>query len=229
MGPVVESARRSLPHARVLVVDDGSSDKTGEAARRAGALVVRHPFRMGYGAALATGFRVALRRGASAVLQLDGDGQHDPAQAPELLAPVLSGDADLVIGSRFLSPRGYRPPFLRRTGIRLFAFLARLAGVSVTDPTSGFRALSRRAFTLFAESPQFPTDFPDADVLVMAHRRGLAIVEIPAVMRPCPGKRSMHRGLAPVYYIFKVLLSMGLARIGSREAGKTRRSGPESS
>ncbi|MEW5735116.1 MAG: glycosyltransferase family 2 protein [Thermodesulfobacteriota bacterium] len=211
VGAVVAAVRRALPRAPVLVVNDGSSDRTGEEARRAGAMVAAHPFRMGYGAALVTGYRLALRKGADVVLQLDGDGQHDAAQAPLLLGPVLEGSADIAIGSRFLSRNGYRPPLMRRAGIRLFSFLASLAGVRVTDPTSGFRALSRRAFSMFAESPHFPSDFPDADVIVLSHRAGLAVCEVPAAMRPCPGKISMHGGLAPVYYVFKMMLSMALA------------------
>ena len=118
IGPVVERIRQQVA-ADILVVNDGSRDSTGADAAAAGAIVAPHPVNLGYGAALQTGYRYALRRGYDAVLQLDADGQHDPDSIPALLA-AFSGGADVVVGSRFLHPESYRPPLVRRLGMTLF-------------------------------------------------------------------------------------------------------------
>jgi len=219
---VVRGVLRVLPRARVLVVDDGSADATAGLARRAGAAVVSHPFNLGYGAALETGFLYALSHGFSAAVLVDGDGQHDPAFLPRLLEPLASGRADLVVGSRFLERGGYRTPRMRRAGMLLFGWLASLyTGQRVTDPTSGFQALNRRAMELFAAG-HFPPDFPDADVLILLSRAGLVIREVPVRMNPAPDAGSMHRGLVPLYYVFKMLLSMALAMVRKKPGGFAR-------
>ncbi len=134
----------------VVVVDDGSHDGTGDIAARAGATVLRHPFNLGYGAALQTGYKYALERNATLVVQMDADGQHDPAQIGELAARVRSGDYDLVVGSRFLETTGYKMGLLRSIGRKVFSALARLADLRVSDPTSGFQCMNRRVLDLYA-------------------------------------------------------------------------------
>ncbi len=205
---VIEGIRATDPRLAVLVVDDGSTDETAAVARQAGAPVVRLPFNLGYGTALQTGYKYALREGYDCVVQLDGDGQHEPADIPHLLAVLERGDADVVIGSRFLGEPTYRPDTARRIGMRvfrLFAFI--LTGVRFTDVTSGFQALDRSALRFFA-AERYPADYPDADVLVMLTRAGFRVAETPVRMYAKPDAQSMHAGLRPVYYIFKMLLSM---------------------
>lgn len=198
----------------VLVVDDGSEDATVSAASSEGAVVVSLPFNLGYGAALQTGYRYALTHGYEYAVQLDADGQHDPASIPALLAAAESGWADVVVGSRFLGEGAYKPPLPRALGMRIFARIASsITGQKITDPTSGFQALNARTMQLFAEG-DFPSDFPDADVLVMLHRLGYRIAEVPVVMHPGAAHKSMHRGLRPVYYIFKMLLSLLVTVLG---------------
>ncbi|RMG13345.1 MAG: glycosyltransferase family 2 protein [Planctomycetota bacterium] len=192
----------------VLVVDDGSSDGTCEVARRHGARCLRHPFNLGYGAALQTGYKYAARAGYEVVVQLDADGQHDPRFVPVLAERVLSGAVDACVGSRFLLGEGYIPPRLRRAGMILFGYIASVVtGRRITDPTSGYQALSRRVFEYF-QSDVFPTDYPDADMLILLHRAGFRVEERPVAMRPAPGGRSMHSGLRPLFYVFKMLLSI---------------------
>ncbi len=196
----------------VAAVDDCSSDDTAAVAAAAGATVLRLPFNLGYGGALQTGYLYARACDYAAVVQLDGDGQHDPVCAPALLEPILSGEADLVLGSRF---RGdscrYRVPWARRLGQKLFGALAGLlTGRPVTDPTSGYQALAPRTVRLYC-TRLFPDDFPDADMWVLLHRLGLRVVERPAIMHAAEGA-SMHSGvLRPLYYVAKLGLAMFIA------------------
>jgi glycosyltransferase involved in cell wall biosynthesis len=207
---VVWEIRQEVPEGVVLVVNDGSRDRTEEQARAGGARVLTHPFNMGYGVTLQTGYKYALKYGFDFVLQMDGDGQHDPGYLPVLLREVREGEADVVIGSRFLGEGDYRPARLRQVGICLFRFLAsRLCGQRITDPTSGYQALSLRALK-FCTEDSFPGDYPDADVLVMMHRGGLRIREIPVRMHPNAQGKSMHSGLKPLYYMYKMCLSIAL-------------------
>jgi glycosyltransferase involved in cell wall biosynthesis len=206
--PIVERVREILPAADVLIVDDGSSDDTALDARAGGAFVVRHPFNLGYGAALQTGYRFALERGYDFLLQMDSDGQHDPACLSELLEPVRKGRADVTIGSRFLSNQGYKSPVARRLGSALFGALASaITRKHITDPTSGFWSMNRAAIERCAQD-SFPHDFPDADVLIALHRAGLRMEEVPVRMFPRSDGASMHAGLKPLYYVFKMMLSI---------------------
>lgn len=198
---------RVVPADAVVVIDDGSSDDTAAVARAAGVRVVSHPFNLGYGAALQTGYKYAQRQRARWLVQLDADGQHDPADIPQLLAPLERGAADLALGSRFIEPSGYAMGAARDTGRRLLQrLLAALGGPHITDPTSGYQAMSARIVELYCRE-YFPADYPDADMLLLLHRFGFRIVEVPVRMAPSP-RRSMHQGLAVVYYAYKMMLSL---------------------
>ena len=215
VGGVVRRVRIAAPFAQVLVVDDASCDKTGQEAREAGARVIRHPFNLGYGAAVKTGLLVARAENFHFVVHMDGDGQHEPDSMAGLLDAVRKGGVDVAIGSRFLGGGSYRVPLLRRVGMLIFGRIVSVAtGRRLTDPTSGFAALSRRAVSLFCQSDHYPADFPDADVIIMAHRAGLKVSESPVKMYESPPeKKSMHDGLAPLYYVFKMFLSVFLALV----------------
>jgi glycosyltransferase involved in cell wall biosynthesis len=206
LASVLEAIAGTGLACEVVVVDDGSRDATSLVATRAGARVLRHPFNLGYGAALQTGYKYALERGASIVVQLDADGQHDPAEIPRLLAAVETGELDLVVGSRFLGRGDYRMGALRSLGRRVFQTIARLAGLRVSDPTSGFQAMNRRVLEIYARD-FFPTDYPDVDVLLAAWRNGLRVGECPVSMRAGSRASTLHGGLRSVYYVYKMLLS----------------------
>lgn len=222
VGNVVRSVRRQvisgqLPAVDIVVVDDGSPDATALEATAAGARVVRHPFNLGYGNALHTGYSAAIRSGYDRVLQMDADGQHDPTMLVRL-TEALDNGADIALGSRYLNDAtsdGKAPAssFARRIGTRLFSWIAsRWIGTRITDPTSGFQGLSRRALESVVNDG-FPEDYPDADVLVQHHRRGLVVREVPVVMHERLGGLSMHRGARIAYYGYKMLITLLLMPI----------------
>ncbi len=205
---------RALPcQPDILVVDDGSSDQTHLLARDRGAKVIRHQFNLGYGAALQSGYLYARRHGYQRLVQMDADGQHDPGSVQTLL-DALDAGADLVVGSRFQAA-GMAPATstMRRLGSRLFAFIVtRWTGIRITDPTSGFQALSRRAIEAVAQDG-FPEDYPDADVLIRLSRSGLKLVEVPVKMHARIGGISMHRGPRVAFYAYKMFMSLALLKV----------------
>jgi glycosyltransferase involved in cell wall biosynthesis len=215
IGSVVDNIKRHDALRDVLVVDDGSSDETRSRAAASGAKVISHPFNLGYGAALQTGYRYALAKGYDLLIQMDGDGQHDPSSLFDLLLPIRRGEADVAIGSRFLHCEehgsglpAYEAPLFRKLGMRLFGTIASLLiRQRVTDPTSGYQAMNRRVLE-WVSTDRFPFDYPDADVIIMLHRAGFRIREVPVHMFCDPQKKSMHSGWKPVYYIFKMFLSI---------------------
>jgi glycosyltransferase involved in cell wall biosynthesis len=213
VGGVVRQLRRVVPDADVLVVDDGSTDRTGVVATEAGARVATLPYNLGVGAALRTGFRYAVRQGYSAVVQVDADGQHDPTEVPRLL-DRLAG-ADLVIGARRFGPDGYPVGRPRRWAMRAVAGLSsRLVGVRLTDATSGFRAFGPRAVACFAAD--FPAEYlgDTIEALPIAHRAGCRIVEVPVRMSPREDGLPSQAPLVSVLYLARALLLLLLAAIG---------------
>jgi len=204
---VIADVRAARPDVDLVVVDDCSPDDTGERARRAGVPVLPLPVNLGIGGAVQTGFKYAVLHDYDAVVQVDGDGQHDPAELEKLLAPLAEGRADVVIGSRFLVDTGYRAPLARRAGMVLFSAIARRAmGQRIADTTSGFRALNRRAVRFLARN--YPVDFPDAETLVLLNRGGFRLLEVPVRMRPRFSGKSSTTTLKSIYYPFKQLLSI---------------------
>jgi glycosyltransferase involved in cell wall biosynthesis len=208
VGAVVADVRHTLPEADVLVIDDGSEDATSAEAASAGAVALSLPANCGYGTALQTGYKYAVRHGYELVGQIDADGQHQAEFLSAMLDVLHEDGADVVVGSRFLAKDGhYETPFARSLGIRLFARLASLAtGRLVTDPTSGFQVMRGEIARLFS-SDVFPVDYPDADILILLGRTGYRVREVPVQMRPSPG-RSMHSSQSTPYYVYKMLLSI---------------------
>ena len=209
IGRVVEEIHAFDPQIEIVVVDDGSHDRTAQVARAAGARVLRLPFNLGIGGAVQTGFRYAHENDFELAVRVDGDGQHDPAQLGAVIEPVLRGEADIVVGSRYLSPGGdgYRSSVPRRVGIRILAsVVSLLTGQRITDPTSGFQALNRKAITLFAAD--YPHDYPEVEALVLLLRHRLRLREVPIEMRPRAAGRSSIQTLSSGYYMVKVLLAL---------------------
>jgi glycosyltransferase involved in cell wall biosynthesis len=213
VGNVVRTLRRETPELDVVVVDDGSTDQTRLRAEEAGARVLRLPFNLGIGGAVQAGFKYAQENGYDYMVQVDGDGQHDPTQIRLLFDAMERDRVDMICGSRFVSRTGYVAPISRRTGIHIFAFLlSLLLRQPLTDPTSGFRLYNRRAIAVFARD--YPHDYPEVEAVLMLHHHRLTMAEVPVRMFQRGGGVSSISSGKSAYYMVKVLLALfvGLAR-----------------
>jgi glycosyltransferase involved in cell wall biosynthesis len=205
--PAVISRLRGSQCGDICVVDDGSVDETAVVAERLGAVVLRIPFNLGIGGAVQTGYLWAREHDYDAAVQIDADGQHDPSYLRAVLAPILDGTADVVVGSRFRHAGGFRSTLTRRLGIRYLAWLLRIrCGARVTDPTSGFRAAGRSAIGLFANN--YPSDYPEPEAIALAVRSGLRLVEVSMNMKERLYGRSSIDGWRTLYYLIKVSLAL---------------------
>ncbi len=204
---VAREVRDFVPEADVLVVNDGSTDRTSEEAKKSGVTVLDLPFNLGIGGAMQAGYRYAFEKGYDLAVQVDGDGQHDPREIQKLIDSMRLRGLDLAIGSRFVGNSEYRPSTMRRVGISILSrVISVLVGQKIGDPTSGFRAANRRAIELFAFN--YPQDYPEPEVLVLLKRSGLKMGEVAVEMnhRTC-GASSITRSRS-LYYVAKVLLAI---------------------
>ncbi|WP_206476677.1 glycosyltransferase family 2 protein [Microbacterium sp. KRD172] len=212
---VVRDVRAAVPSARCVVIDDGSRDRTGQRAVEAGAQVLRLPYNLGVGGAMRTGFRFAKENGFGIVVQVDADGQHDPAAIRQLLDGLA--DADLVIGARFAGVGDYGVRGPRRWAMRVLAWaLSRVARTQLTDVTSGFKAAGPRAITLFADN--FPAEYlgDTVEALVIGARAGLRIRQSPVAMRVRQGGAPSHHPLKAAVYLVRACLAFSLAMLRPR-------------
>ncbi|MEA3335655.1 MAG: glycosyltransferase family 2 protein [Chloroflexota bacterium] len=207
---VLPEVRRAAPGFDILVVDDGSSDQTAAVAAAQRATVVSLPINLGYGAAVQTGFRYAVRNSYDLAVVLDADGQHDPDGIEKLAQVVAAGEADVAVGSRFSGRLEYHIPWIKKLGTELFAWVAsRITGRAITDPTSGFQAMNSSVMQFFARD-NYPTDYPDVDTLIILHYAGFQVIEVPVTMRERISGVSMHSGLKPIYYVGKMWLAIAV-------------------
>jgi glycosyltransferase involved in cell wall biosynthesis len=213
---VIGSVHEHAPDFDVLVIDDGSTDDTAALAERAGARVIRHPFNLGIGGAVQSGFQFARDEGYDFMVQIDGDGQHRSDELHKLIEAMdADPPVDMVCGSRFLTDQGYPAPISRRTGIHIFAFiLSRIVGQRVSDPTSGFRLYNRRAIGLFARD--YPHDYPEVEAVLMTHWHRLRMREVPVRMMQRGGGVSSIRSGKSAYYMIKVMLALFIGLFRSR-------------
>ena len=215
IGQVIDELRAFEPDLAVVVVDDASQDATRARAAGRGAHVVVLPFNLGIGGAVQTGFRYAAENGYDLAIRVDGDGQHDPAELGPLVEVVVSDQADICVGSRFAGADGYRSSPARRVGIRILArTVSWLTGQRVTDTTSGFQVLNRKAIELFAAD--YPHDYPEVEAALMLHKHRLRLAEVPVTMRERVAGRSSIRGLRSVYYMAKVMLAILIGALRRR-------------
>ncbi len=206
---VISGLREHVPHLDILIIDDGSKDRTQEIAANNGVKVLKHPFNMGYGVAVQTGYKYAVKHGYDIVVQIDGDGQHDPKFITPLINTLLQSKADVIIGSRFLTGGSYDAPFIRRSGIKFFSKIASIiTKQKFTDSTSGQQALSKRVLVYFSELDNFPYDYPDADTIITLCFAGFKIKEIPVQMHDRMKGKSMTSGIRSFLYVIQMLVSI---------------------
>ena len=207
LGAVIDDVHKALPDATVLVVNDGSLDNTSAIAKEHGAKLLTHPFNMGIGATVQTGYKYAVARDYDIAIQVDADGQHPPEQIEHLIEPILEGRADVVIGSRFLGQGDYKPSLARSVGIAIFSkIVSFILSEKITDTTSGFRAANKKAIK-FLEGC-YPDDYPEVEALVLLHKKRFAIIEVPVTMAERKGGESSITTGKSAYYMVKVLLAI---------------------
>lgn len=207
IGGLVREIHGILPGIRVVVINDGSEDRTGFVARNAGAEVLDLPCNVGVGGAVQAGFRYACEQGFQYVVRIDGDGQHPPAEIPHLMAAMDDPRYDMAVGSRFAGKKSYTSTLLRYCGI---FFLARMLSVicrkRVTDPTSGFQILARPLMYFF--SRYYPADYPEPEAIALMRRQGYDLVEVPVTFRERASGSSTINGWGTLYYLVKVFLAL---------------------
>ena len=207
IGLVVRELKIASPSIDVLVINDGSTDKTPRIAKEAGAEVISLPVNLGIGGAVQTGFLYAWNKGYDIALQVDGDGQHRPDEIQNLIQPLLDSEVDVTIGSRFLNKTSYQMPAARRLGIFfLKKTLNNVVRKKYTDPTSGFRAYNRRALRILSQ--HYSIDYPEPDAIVTLLRNGLQVTEISVEMDPRRFGKSSITPFKSGYYMFKVSMAI---------------------
>ena len=215
---VIERVKESIPGADIVVINDGSHDSTSLVAYESGAKVISLPYNLGIGAAVQTGFILAQAGNYEIAVQVDGDGQHDPSEIEVLMSRLIADECDVVVGSRYLTDRGYVTPLPRLLGTKILAaYVSLLAGQKFSDTTSGFRASNRRAIEICAEN--YPADYPEPESLLTFRKIGLRVSEVPVHMSKRYGGKSSITPFWSAYYMIKVILAVTILSL--RRAPRT--------
>lgn len=190
-----------------VVINDCSSDKTLEILENNHLNYINLPVNLGIGGAVQTGYKYALEHEYDMAVQVDGDGQHDPAYLHSLEDTLIKENADMVIGSRFIKNEGFQSTFVRRMGIVYFTKMIKsLTGTTITDPTSGFRLVNKDVIALFAND--YPRDYPEPESIVALLKRKKKVIEVPVQMKERQGGESSIRLWNSVYYMIKVSIAI---------------------
>lgn len=204
---VVSALKAFCSNVDYLIINDCSTDATKSICEKKNLRHINLPINLGIGGGVQTGYQYAVENNYDIAVQLDGDGQHNPKDIPQLIQPILDGEADLAIGSRFLKKNGFQSSFQRRVGIRFLKDLIRLCcGITIQDTTSGFRACGRQMTAYFARC--YAEDYPEPEAIVRAVKNGFRIKEVPVVMSERKsGTSSIHAG-SSLYYMIKVSIAI---------------------
>lgn len=212
---VVENLEKNYPQYDYLIVNDGSKDRTEEICQKNHYNYVSLPVNLGIGGGVQTGYLYATKNDYDIAIQIDGDGQHDPAYIEKLITPIIAGEADMTIGSRFIEKEGFQTSFMRRLGINIIRFVIKMCcGVTITDTTSGFRASSKDLTKFFSEN--YAQDYPEPEAIVTSVLNGYRVKEVPVIMNERKAGVSSINALKSVYYMVKVSLALIVHRLGYR-------------
>jgi len=207
---VIAEIKDAIPDSKIVVVNDCSTDNTEQVVKGLGETVLSLPHNLGIGGAVQTGLRYARDNGYQIAVQVDGDGQHIAGEIEKLEGPIKKGEADVVIGSRFLGVGEFKSTFARRVGIKLISMVnSILTSTKITDNTSGFRAYNRNAISFLSE--HYPQDYPEPVAVVELHRNKFKIAEVPVLMRERQGGTSSIGAISSIYYMIKVLVASTIA------------------
>lgn len=219
IGNVIDNIKRNAPFADIVVVNDGSLDKTGAIAKTRGAVVLNLPYNMGIGGAVQTGYVYAKEMNYDIALQVDADGQHPAKEIPKLVNAVINDKADLVIGSRYMETSDSESVFTRAVGKWILAkVLTLFTRQRITDCSSGFRAMNTKAINLFSHI--YPRDYPEPESIAFLVKEGLRVKEIPVKMNGRVSGQSSISFIAGIYYVIKVILAIFIDQFECRVTGK---------
>ncbi|MBQ3817035.1 MAG: glycosyltransferase family 2 protein [Clostridia bacterium] len=209
---VVNNLKENYPEYDYIVINDCSTDNTAEICKKNGYNVLNLPSNLGIGGGVQTGYKYALEKGYDIAVQMDGDGQHDPRYLDVLTQNLKNGQADVCIGSRFITKEGFQSSGMRRFGINFLSFLIKICcKADVKDVTSGYRAVNRKFIEIYSKN--YADDYPEPEAIVSAKMQGAKIVEIPVIMKERTGGVSSISPLKSAYYMIKVSLAILFYRI----------------
>lgn len=213
---VVENLKNNYPQYDYLIVNDGSTDRTEEICREKNYNFVTLPVNLGIGGGVQTGYMYAVKNDYDIAIQTDGDGQHNPEYIEKLIEPIVKGEADMTIGSRFIEKEGFQTSFMRRMGINIIKGVIKMCcGVTIKDNTSGFRASSKELTKYFSEN--YAQDYPEPEAIVTSVLNGYTVKEVPVVMNEREEGVSSINAAKSVYYMIKVSLALMIHRLGYRK------------
>lgn len=202
ISPLIKSLKSVLPSADICIIDGGSKDNTVQYATQAGAMALKVPYSIGIAGAVETGFKFAYEMGYEMLARIDGDGQHDPKELIKMISPIESNLTDMVIGSRYISKRVYRPSIFRLLGTKLFSFvISSIIKQKISDPTSGLQVFNSKVIRYLAE--ELPGDYSEVEMLILLHRAGFRIMELPTPMTERQEGKSSFTILRSFFYVFR--------------------------
>lgn len=212
---VVTTLQNTNPEVDYIIINDCSTDRTQSICRKNHFNYINLPVNLGIGGGVQTGYQYAVAHKYDIALQMDGDGQHDPQYISALIQPILDGNADMVIGSRFITQDGFQSSSIRRLGISVLRNLIRILTFQkvISDPTSGFRATNLELTRFFAEN--YAQDYPEPEAIMEALLNGYRICEVPVIMRERQGGESSIKALKSIYYMIKVTLAITIHRLAA--------------
>ena len=209
---VVENLKKEAPFVDYLVVNDCSTDMSEAILRENNMNYINNPVNLGIGGGVQAGYLYAAENGYDIAVQMDGDGQHDPAYLAKVCRPVAAGQADMCIGSRFIEKEGFQSSFMRRLGINILSFLILiLTGKKVRDVTSGYRACNKKLIEYF--SRHYADDYPEPEAIVTCLLGGYKVREVPVIMRERTEGKSSINSFKSAYYMIKVCLALVVRRL----------------